>query len=92
MGQLTCKNTKNRRFLTDPTPGRQKFSLFFSVTLVWGHLGSFWTMPSWPPTITPEKCLYPLPLPLENFRVAMVISFGRETKCFLRNGPSKPPF
>merc|ERR1711867_211106 len=56
--QLIRENAKNRGFSTGPTPGRQKFSLFFSKTLVWDYLGTFKTLTACPPDITPKKCLY----------------------------------
>ena len=52
------ENAKNCGFLTGPTPGCQKFSLFLSKTLVWGSFGTLKTLTACPPDITPKKCLY----------------------------------
>ena len=48
----TRENVKNRRFLTGPTPGRQKFSLFFSKFLVLDYLATFKPVPGCPPDMT----------------------------------------
>ena len=44
---------KMHAFLTGLTSGRQKFSLFYSKTLVWDPLATFKPVPSCPPDIIP---------------------------------------